>query len=126
MLRSPMNSNAVLVAILGGSAVLLGACASTTIESIQRAPGFDAAGIRKVLVVGALKRPDIRKAFEDDYVRRFKARRVDAVASMGILPSGTPLSRAGVVGLADAQGFDTILVTRLMDQEQLKPQIAHP
>jgi len=115
-----------LLAIVAGSAFFLYGCASTTMESIHRAPGFEARRIHKILVVGALKQPGVRKAFEDECVRWLKARHVDAVASLAVLPSATPLSKVGVAGFAKAQGFDTVLVTRLMSRDDIETPIAHP
>ena len=111
---------------LGVCAGFLSSCASTTMESVQRAPGFQSARIRKVLVVGIAQTPGLRGLFEDEFVRQWKVRGVDAVASSKILPADVTLDKVGVEPLAKAQGFDSVLVTRVLKRQAIAPQVVNP
>ena len=94
-------------------------CASTHIRSIHRAPRFQSADIRRVLVIGVVKDQSLRKAFEDEFVREWRAHGVKAVSSLESLPSSVPLSKAGIEPLARAEGYDTVLVTRILNKKKV-------
>src|SRR5690349_12910332 len=79
------------------------ACASTTIRSTDRAPDFHVEAIRRVMVIGVSQNQELRKAFEKEFVRQWRARGVDAVASFDILPSTASLERMDVTPFAKAQ-----------------------
>jgi len=115
----------VCVAALTGI-TLLAACGSTKMKFSYRAPGFEAVGIHKVLVVGVFKSPDVRKAFEKDCVRQWESRGVQAIAGLDVLPRGMPLSQVGVASFAKAQGIDSVLVSRFISREKIEAPIAHP
>ena len=110
---------------IGVCAGLLSACASTTMESVQRAPGFQTSQIRKVLVVGIAQTPGLRELFEDEFVRQWKKRGITAVASSKILPADVTLDKAGVEPIAKAQGFDSVLVTRVLKRQAIKAEVAN-
>jgi len=100
-------------------AILLASCASTTMRSVQSAPNFQATQIHKALVIGLMKTPGLRKVFEDEFVRQWRARGVSAMASLDVLPPGTTLDKNGVAPFAKAQGYDVVLVTRLLDRHDI-------
>jgi len=105
-------------AILLTAGLLIG-CASTHIRSIHRAPRFQSADIRRVLVIGVVKDQSLRKAFEGEFVREWSAHGVKAVSSLESLPSSVPLSKAGIEPLARADGYDTVLVTRILNKKKI-------
>jgi len=115
-----MSYRTLSIAILV-SAVLFTACASTTIQSIHHAPDFRSAGIRHVLVIGVFKNQTLRKIFEEEFVRQWSWRGVHAVSSLEVLPSATTLDKAGIAPIAKAGGFDTVLVTRLLEKKTITP-----
>src|SRR5579872_6266080 len=115
-----------LRAMLWVGAGFLSSCASTTMESVQRAPDFHSTQIRKILIVGIAQTPGLRESFEDEFVKQWRERGVEAVASSKVLPADTPLDKAGVAPIAKAQGFDSVLVTRVLRRQQIKPQVARP
>jgi len=90
-------------------------------RSIQRAPGFRSAGMHRVLVIGHFKDQALRKLFEEEFVRQWSRRGVQAVSSLEVLPSGTPLSKEVVAPIANARGFDTVLVSRLLEKKTIHP-----
>ncbi len=96
-------------------------CASTIIRSTRRAPDFHNAQIRRVMVVGVFKDPSLRKAFEEEFVRQWKARGVDAVSGLDVLPSTATLYKVGIAPVAKVQGFDTVLVARVLERRPMGP-----
>ena len=109
----PVRANLVILAF----AVLLIGCASTRMRSIHRAPRFQSAEIQHALVIGIVKDQVLRKAFEEEFVRQWSAYGVKAVSSLKSLPSSVPLSKTGIEPLAKAEGYDTVLVTRLLNKK---------
>lgn len=118
---SPILSGAALAAVF-----LLSACASTQIQSIQPAADFHSARIRRVLIVSIASTPQIRKILEEEFARQWKERGVEAVASLAVLPPEATLDKAGVAPFAKAQGYDSVLVTRVMKRQKIKAEIVQP
>ena len=100
------------------SAGLFTACTFTSMRSIQRAPGFRSAGMHRVLVIGHFKDQALRKLFEEEFVRQWGRRGVQAASSLGVLPPVIPLSKEVVAPIANARGFDTVLVSRLLEKRR--------
>jgi hypothetical protein len=92
------------------SAFLFTACAYTTMRSIHR-----------VLVIGHFSNQAIRKSFEEEFVRQWRRHGVQAVSSLDVLPPSTPLTKDEVAPIAKTQGFDTVLVTRLLERKTIHP-----
>lgn len=111
-----------LFSVLLVSAGFFCGCSTTTLQPVQRAPDFDAGRIRRVLVVCVTQTPDLRSLVESEFVRQWKKRGVHALASGNILSSAVTLDKAGIAPVAKAQGFDTVLVTRLVKREQIEAQ----
>jgi hypothetical protein len=107
----------------GAVGFLLCSCASTTIQSISYTPDFNSSRIHKVLIVSLTSTPEIRKLSENEFVRQWKERGVEAVASSSVLPSDVTLDKAGVAPFAKAQGYDTVLVNRLMSRQEIDKNI---
>ena len=97
-----------------GSALLLSACSTTTMEQIRPAPDFQSGRIHRVMVIGVFKNQALRKEFEEEFVRQWTLRGVLAVSSLEVLPSTTTLNKVGVAPIAKAQRFDAVLVSRLL------------
>jgi hypothetical protein len=104
------------------AAGFLAGCATTTLQSVQRAPGYKFDSIHRVLVVCVTSTPGLRGLLESDFVLEWKKRGVDAVASDPILPAGVALDKADIESFAKAQKFDAVLVTRLLKREQIEPE----
>jgi len=105
------------------SAGLFSACATTTLQTVTRAPDFQAARIRKVLVVSLTSTPGARDLLENEFVRQWKERGVVAEASSHVLPIEIPLDKAGLAAYAKTNGFDSVLVSRLLKREKIEPAI---
>jgi len=90
-------------------------------RSIQRAPDFRSATMRHVLVIGDFENQSIRKSFEEEFVRQWSRYGVQAVSSLEVLPSSTPITKDLVAPIAKARGFDTVLVARVLERKRIAP-----
>ena len=112
--------------LVGAAAALLlwcGACASTTMQSVERAPGFDSSRIHRVLIVSLSATPKIRELVESEFVRQWRERGVDGTASYIVLPPNVTLDKAGVAPFAKAQKFDAVLVNRLISRKAVDTSV---
>ena len=114
---------AMLVAAL---AVVVSACASTTLDMTWRDPTYEGRPFTKVLVVGSTDSSDNRRIFEDVLVRELKGRGVEAVASHTLIPGADGVTRDKVVGAVKTSGADSVLSTRLVGIETKAAQVPVP
>ena len=117
-----LSRRRVLGGILAVSAGFFYGCATTTLQSVQRAPDFNAGQIHRVLVVCVTRTAGLRNLVESEFVRQWKKRGVDATPSAKVLSDGVTLDKAGIASFAKAQGFNTVLVTRLVKRESIEAQ----
>jgi len=106
---------------IGVSASLFTACTYTSMLSINRAPAFRSDHIQHVLVIGLFKDQALRKLFEEEFVRQWRLRGVQAESSLEVLPADAPLTKDVVAPIAKAQGFDAVLVSRLVEKTKIIP-----
>jgi hypothetical protein len=66
-----------------------------------------------LLIIGAAKQPDIRKQFEDEFVRQLQAKNIKALQSYTILTADQMLDRDVISAKIASLGVDGVLVTRL-------------
>lgn len=109
-----------LFAFAAAAVIILAACATTRLRSVTPSPGFEASRFRRVMIVGVFKNQDLRKIFEEEFVRQGEACGMQAVSSLAVLPSATPLEKAGVAPMARALKIDAVLVTRLISRTKVQ------
>jgi hypothetical protein len=105
------------VALLAWMMILPG-CFSTQTTSIERDKQFQTSKLHKALIISTAQQPEIRHQVENEFVRQWKKKKVEAVASHAVLTPNVPFNREGIASFAHSQGYDTVLVTRL---NSLKP-----
>jgi hypothetical protein len=98
-------------------AVLVVACAQTTIRNSWKATEDTGPALRKVLVVGVTKRADVRRPFADGFVAALKAKGIDALPSYESDPDLAPEGAERLKVLVGRTGVDGVLVTRLVRRE---------
>jgi len=96
-------------------------CATTKMTEAWRDDTFRGT-IRKVVVIGIFKEPDTRKIFEGEFAARLKERGVDATASYKIVSDAELPDKDVVIGKIRKLGADAVLVTRVVDMENVKAQ----
>ena len=93
---------------------LLIACATTTKFSAIWGDEAYKKGIKKILILGLSDKAVIRGSFENHLVKRLEAQGVKAVASSSILAPNVKLDKETFQLHFKDQGFDAVLVTRLL------------
>ncbi len=95
--------------------VLVAGCASTTLQSQWRDPGYAGAPFRKIFVIGLSAR-DItaRRVFEDVMVSKLAAAGVQAVPEWQYIKGEGQAPESDVSAAVDATGADAVLMARLV------------
>jgi hypothetical protein len=91
----------------------LPACAGTKIIDPWRDPAFRG-GLKKVFVLGVLRTRGPRSLLEDEFVRQFKARGIDAMASTSVLPDETVPARDIIAAKVRETGADSVIVAKFV------------
>jgi len=93
-------------------ALLVTACATTTLTSTWKDPSYQGTP-RKILVIGLAKKQVNRRIIEDEFVRRLNAMGTNAVASSAVMPDATQGDHAVIAATMREQGADAVLISRL-------------
>ncbi|HVO33528.1 MAG TPA: hypothetical protein VMU17_06405 [Elusimicrobiota bacterium] len=112
-----------VVRLLAIAGILLSACANARLLSVHPSSSLDRRSIRKVLIIGLIRTPELRKLFEEELSAQWKARHVNALASVDVVPGGTVLDRRHVLAFARSAGFDTVFVLRLTGEETVESNL---
>lgn len=115
VLRSATMHVAKLSASLAFAAVAALACSSTKLVSTFEDPGFSGGPFRKLMVVGLGASEGGRASFENAVADKLAAQGVLGVASGNVLVAAADLNRDAVRGWVEKDGYDAVLVTRLVD-----------
>jgi hypothetical protein len=83
----------------------------------QPGQGTPAQRYRTVFVVGVAHSDELRRMFEDEFVRQLHGQGVTGIASYTVLPQLGP-ARDDVVRAVRDSGADAVIVTRLLKREQ--------
>jgi hypothetical protein len=111
--RSGLRTSAVLAVLV------LTACASTKITSTSKDPAYNARDMHKVLVLAMVRRPANQVFLEDEFVRRLKAKRTEAVAAHTLVREGEPLDEAAWKQMIQDNHFDAVIVSRLTKMDTI-------
>src|SRR5262245_47697294 len=95
--------------------LLLAACSSTSLTSVYRDPKFTGGPFRKLIVIGLGATEGGRAQFENAVADALAARNVTAVASGNVIASQEDVTRTAVREWVATDGYDAVLVTRLVD-----------
>jgi hypothetical protein len=107
--------------------VFLNACASTTqFNSVWKDETYQGGPLKKVLIVGVAKKPEIRTYFEEIFAQQLKTRGVYAVPSSIVLPESELLEKETVIKIVNELGIDSVLVTKLVDVKDVGEYETHP
>jgi hypothetical protein len=91
-------------------------CASTKLINPWRDTGYQGP-VKKVFVVGVVKDRGRRSLIENEFVRQFKARGIEAVASTEVLSDEGFPTRETVEPKVREQGADAVLVAKFIKRE---------
>jgi hypothetical protein len=91
------------------------ACATkTTLSNVWRSDSYPSGTMHRILVIGIAENEANRRSFEDAFAAALAQQNADAVASYQLLPGNERLSRASIEDAISGQGFQGVLVTRLL------------
>jgi hypothetical protein len=109
--------------LIAAAALIVSACATTSLDMTWRDPAYRGRPFAKLLVVGATDDAANRRIFEDALVSALKGRGVDAVASHTLIPNESDVRRDKIVEAAKASGADGMIATRLIGVETRTTQL---
>lgn len=100
---------------LAAAAIVLAACASTTLQSTWVDPGFAGGPFRKVFVMGlAAQNVTARRVFEDVMVSQLQGAGVQAVPAWQFLPGDAQVPEPVLEAAVGQSGADAVMMTRLL------------
>jgi hypothetical protein len=96
--------------------LMVSACIPTQVTSVWKDPAYQRQP-QKIMVIGVALTPAIKKIVEDEFVRQFKSRGVDAVASYTLLLAEQLNDHDAVIAAKlKNQGADAVLISRFVSQ----------
>ena len=101
---------------VGGTFVLLlllFSCTTTKLKSVWKDSAYDGY-INSIMVVALAERYEIRRFFEKEFVKQFKALGVEAIASVDAIPEEKEVNADIIIAEALKRGTEMIMVTHLV------------
>ena len=114
MVCTPFWDGIVVRAALVLIVLAVVACAGTTLTKSWRSPDYRGQPFKKLLVVGVSDWPELRRSFEEEFVKELKAAGVDAVPSFVLLPETGQADEAQLTQAVKEAGADGALITHLI------------
>ena len=96
------------------TALLLGACATTSLMDTWKDPAYSGPPLKKVMVVGVSKSDANRRVFEDGFVKALNAAGSSGVASYTVMPESGAIPNERVDAASRSAGADAVMVTRVL------------
>lgn len=100
-------------------AMTLTSCASTKLTGSWKDKQYTGT-VKKVLIIGMSKKPTVKRLFELEFERQFKARGVDAVPGFRVLPPEFKLDEAVLVSTVKELNVNAVLITKLIDKQTME------
>jgi hypothetical protein len=108
----------VLVVAIAAVAFVFAGCSATKIVTEWSNPDYASPRFKKIFVIGVSKQPSIRRTFEDEFVNKLKAARVDAVPSYLYVPEDGQIDEARMDQVVRQANADAVVITRLVRVEK--------
>ena len=106
-----MKRKALLATACLAAALMLAACASTSLTKVYSDPSYSGGKLSKIMVVGVSEKTDVRKSFEDDFAAALAKHKVMAKPSYRLIPAAKENDPKAVLALANKAGVQAVLVT---------------
>ena len=103
--------------LLGAIGICSGGCSSTELVNSWAKPGGVPQPFRKVVVMAALQREDLRRCIEDEFVRQLAARGVQAIPGYTLVPEPGEHNPEKVKREVEKTGADAVLLSGLGDAD---------
>jgi len=78
----------------------------------------------KTLALSLFPHAEVAIPSENEWTRKLRSRGIDADAFEALLPGSRPPDKQSVVELVKARGFDTLLVSRLIDVKRVERDVS--
>lgn len=115
-----------LVMIAGAVAaiILISGCASTQLVNVWKDPAYQAAPLKKIMVIAMRKDQLRRRMWEDNFVSALKEDKVGtmAIPSYQLFPNDIPDTLA-IAQKTQEEGFDGVLVVSRVERSQIKTDV---
>jgi hypothetical protein len=111
--------------------LIVNSCATTRLTHVWEDSTYSGGPLRKVMVIGVFRQDSERRYFEDEFTRRLKAEGTEAVQGYKILPEdempdGQLPTREEVVSKMKELGVDSVLITRLVNVNDVEAYDTYP
>ena len=104
--------NSISCTLLAAVILFTAGCATTTVHSVRN-PELSHLAFKKVLVVAPFRDIGRRRQTEDAFVTRLSRSKIDALASIELIPPVRQYEEDELMGILKESGFDGILVAAL-------------
>lgn len=95
--------------------LLSSSCVSTHLVSSSVAEDSEGFTPRKILILADTENAENRLLLEDSFVAALKEKGLEAVSGHALLPEGKEVNKALVLPIAQREGIDGVLLTRVKD-----------
>ena len=112
-----MMNRVSIAAAIGCVSILCGCASSDRVVKTYEDPDFTGRAFANVLVVGVHQNATTRRRFESAVAEAIRARGAAASPSLNFMLSTDDLSRDSLLTIVKREGFDAVLVTRLLDAQ---------
>jgi len=110
-----MSNRLVLWVVLAACAWLVAGCASTTLQSTWKDPGYQGGAFRRIFALGLSARDvTARRVLEDLLVAKLKVEGVEAVPAWQLLANDGPADERDLAAAIAASAADGMLMVRLV------------
>lgn len=106
-----MKRKALLTTACLAAALMLAACASTSLTNVRIDPAYSGGKLSKIMVVGVSENDNKRRSFEDDFAAALDKHKVMAKPSYTLIPAAMEKSPKAVLAQANGAGMQAVLVT---------------
>jgi hypothetical protein len=106
--------------------VSISSCATTALTSVWKDSAYQGGPLKKILIIGVFREPDMKKFFEDEFAQELKARGVDAVPSYTVFPEEDILNKEIIVEKIKELKMDSVLVTSVIDVRDVSGYETYP
>jgi hypothetical protein len=117
-----MNRITAWCAVLVSLFLIISSCATTTLKNVWRDGSYQGK-LNTVLVIGVIKKPGVKRFFEDEFAAQLKARGTDAIASYTVLPADTEIDKNDLAAKIKELDADGVLITRLVDRKTVETYV---
>ena len=109
---------------LAAFALWLGGCAISSVKQSWKSPSYQGGPVQKIAVLAVDERGLVRTAFENRFVRDFKAHGQEALATHELLGlTAIKADKEAAAARVRAAGADAVLIVRLVDQTSYNRQV---